>query len=174
MKAIINAILFQGVWLACVLGGSTVALLITPLYLFLHDHYFMNKRCEWRLVLLFFFLGVLVDGSFFQFGIFSYSADAQYFGNFPPIWLLCLWGAVATLFAHSLAFLRSRYYLSAMLGFIGPTVSYIAGAKLAGITLAEPSFFSAFAVALVWSLILPAGVYYCEKWALYTKEDKPL
>jgi len=173
MKPFINAVLFQIVWVACVLGGSVVALIVTSVYLFLHDHYFMNKRSEWRLVLLFFFLGVLVDGSYFHLGIFSLSADAQYFGNFPPIWLLCLWGAVATLFAHSLAFLRTRYYLSAMLGFIGPTGSYIAGAKLAGITIAEPTLFSVFAIALVWSLIFPAGVYCCEKWALYTKEDKP-
>lgn len=171
MKPFINAVLFQGVWLGCLLGGSAVALIITSVYLFLHDHYFMNKRSEWRLVLLFFLLGVLIDGSFFRFGLFSSSADAQYFGNFPPIWLLCLWVSVATLFAHSLAFLRSRYSLSAMLGFIGPTCSYLAGAKLADISLAEPSWL---AVALVWSLILPVGVYCCEKWALYSKEDKLL
>ncbi|MGB5996444.1 MAG: DUF2878 domain-containing protein [Marinomonas sp.] len=174
MKPLMNAMMFQGVWFACVLGGNTLALIITSVYLFLHDHYFMNKRSEWRLVLLFFLLGVLIDGSFFHFGIFSSSADAQYFGNLPPIWLLCLWVSVATLFAHSLAFLRTRYYLSAMLGFIGPTCSYLAGVKLTGISLAEPWWLSLFAVALAWSLILPVGVYYCETWALYSKEDKPL
>ncbi|MEL0637409.1 MULTISPECIES: DUF2878 domain-containing protein [Marinomonas] len=174
MKSLINAVLFQGVWFSCVLGGSYVALPVTLVYLFLHYHYFMHKRAEWRLVLLFFLLGVLVDGAFFRLGIFTIPADMQHFGNLPPIWLLCLWISVATLFAHSLAFLRTRYGLSALLGFIGPTFSYIAGTKLTDISLAEPIWLSLFVIALAWALILPISVYYCEKWALYSKEDKQL
>ena len=112
-------------------------------------------------------LGLVVDGTLFQIGIFSTNTEVLSSIKPPPVWLLCLWISVGTLFAHSLAFLRSRYILSALLGAIGPTMSYFAGAKLAGITLAEPMVFSLLMVAVIWSMVLPLGVWLCEKWALF-------
>ena len=167
MKPLINAILFQSVWFICLLAGSTWALIATALYLFLHDRYFMTDRREWRLLFAFLILGLVVDGTLFQIGIFSTNTEVLSSIKPPPVWLLCLWISVGTLFAHSLAFLRSRYILSALLGAIGPTMSYFAGAKLAGITLAEPMVFSLLMVAVIWSMVLPLGVWLCEKWALF-------
>lgn len=173
MKPLINALLFQGVWLVCVLGGDFWALGATLLYLFLHDHYFMNKRAEWRLVIMFFLLGTVIDGALFHFGVFTRIQNInENVTTFAPIWLLCLWILAATLFAHSLAFLRSRYGLSALLGFSGPPFSYAAGAKLAGIQIAEPVWLSLCGVGLIWMLLVPLGVYLCGKWALYSVEDK--
>ena len=167
MKPLMNAILFQTVWFICLLAGSAWALIATVLYLLLHDRYFMTSRREWRLLFFFLILGLVVDGTLFQVGIFSTNTQVFDGINAPPIWLLCLWVSVGTLFAHSLAFLRSRYVFSALLGAIGPTMSYFAGAKLAGITLAEPTAFSLLVVAIIWSMVLPLGVWLCEKWALF-------
>ena len=167
MKSLMNAILFQVVWFICLLAGSTWALIATLLYLLLHDRYFMASRKEWRLLFAFLFLGLVVDGTLFQIGIFSTNTEVLSSIKPPPAWLLCLWISVGTLFAHSLAFLRSRYVLSALLGAIGPTMSYFAGAKLAGITLADPMVFSLLIVAIIWSMVLPLGVWLCEKWALF-------
>ncbi|QUX97509.1 DUF2878 domain-containing protein [Marinomonas sp. CT5] len=170
MKSLMNAILFQTVWFVCLLAGSVWALVATALYLFLHDRYFMASRREWRLLLFFFLLGVVIDGAMFQFGIFTANQSEIGELNLPPVWLLCLWVSVGTLFAHSLTFLRSRYVFAALLGAIGPTMSYFAGANLAGITLATPIMLSLFIVALVWSMVLPLGVWLCEKWALFPTE----
>lgn len=170
MKPLIQAVLFQGTWFACVLGGNVFALFVTLLYLFLHDRYFMNKRKEWRLMLLFLLLGVIVDGTFFYLDVFSVPSGTQWIENLPPIWLLCLWVCVATLFAHSLSFLQGRYWLSAGLGLVGPVFSYAAGAKMAGIVLASPYWLSLIYVGMAWSLILLLGVYLCGKWGLYSNE----
>ncbi|WP_421846453.1 DUF2878 domain-containing protein [Marinomonas sp.] len=169
MKSLINAILFQTVWFICLLAGSTWALIATVLYLFLHDRYFMTSRREWRLLFAFLVLGLVVDGALFQIGIFSTNTDTLGDTKFPPVWLLCLWICVGTLFAHSLVFLRSRYVFCALLGAIGPTMSYFAGAKLAGITLAEPIVLSLLTVAIIWSMVLPLGVWLCQKWALFSE-----
>jgi hypothetical protein len=176
MKPLLNAILFQIVWFACLLAGDVWALVVTALYLFLHDRYFMHTRREWRLLCVFLILGVVVDGTLFQLGIFSANvenvsqSDRLDLIYLPPIWLLCLWVSVATLFAHSLAFLRSRYVLSALMGSIGPTLSYFAGAKLAGINLAEPIWLSLAIVSAAWALVIPLGVWFSRKWALSSIE----
>jgi hypothetical protein len=49
-------------------------------------------------------------------------------------------------------------------------MSYFAGANLAGISLAEPVILTLFIVAIIWSLVLPLGVWLCEKWALFQRE----
>lgn len=170
MKPLMNAILFQTVWFICLLAGNAWALVATLVYLFLHDRYFMQTRREWRLLFTFLALGVVIDGTLFQIGVFSSSVTLFGQTKLPPIWLLCLWVCVGTLFAHSLAFLRSRYVLSALMGGVGPTMSYFAGANLAGISLLEPIFLTLFIVAIIWSLVLPLGVWLCEKWTLVKNE----
>ena len=169
MPRLINAVLFQAVWFICLLAGSVWALVATAVYLFLHDRYFMRTRREWRLIGAFLALGILIDGAFFQLELFSFSANITGQNSFPPVWLLCLWASVATLFAHSLVFLRSRYLLTAIMGAIGPTLSYFAGANLAGITLASPIWLSLLVVAFVWSMVLPFGLFLAERWALFQK-----
>lgn len=166
MKRFLNAALFQIIWFVCLLGGSLWALLATVLYLFLHDRYFMNTRREWRLLGVFVGLGFIVDGALFRLGVF-FNNDSVGSIAVPPIWLLCLWVCTASLFAHSLAFLRTRYLLSSVLGLIGPTMSYFAGAKLAGITLADPLWLSLCVVAGIWSIVLPLGFWLSEKWRLF-------
>ena len=167
MKRLLNAGLFQAVWFVCLLAGNMWALFATALYLFIHDRYFMHTRKEWRLLLSFAVLGIFIDGALFHFGVFSSEGNLlnNIFG--PPIWLICLWVSVGTLFVHSLAFLRSCYLLCAVMGATAPTMSYFAGAKLADITLAEPMWMSLFIVAIVWAIVLPLGFWLSEKWVLF-------
>lgn len=172
MKSLMNAILFQAVWFICLLAGSVWGLVATVVFLLLHDRYFMGSKREWRLLASFLLLGAVIDGTLFQLGIFKVATNEMPGLNLPPVWLLCLWVSVGTLFAHSLKFLRSRYLFSALLGAIGPTMSYFAGANLAGIRLAEPTLLSLIFVAIIWSMVLPLGVWLCEKWALYPKEGE--
>lgn len=170
MKPLMNAILFQVVWFVCLLAGNAWALVATLVYLIVHDRYFMQTRKEWRLLFTFLVLGVVIDGTLFQIGVFSSNVTLLEQATLPPIWLLCLWVCVGSLFPHSLAFLRSRYVLSALMGAVGPTMSYFAGANLAGIRLAEPLLSTLFIVAIIWSLVLPLGVWLCGKWALFQRE----
>ena len=173
IKPLLNAILFQLVWFVCVLAGNVWAVVATLVFLVLHHVYFMHTRREWRLIVAFLALGVVIDGSLFQLGLFLpnvdtlVQADNSLTAWFPPVWLMCLWVSVATLFVHSLAFLRARYVLSALMGTTGPVLSYFAGANLAGIGLAEPVWLTLVVVAIVWALVLPLGFWLSEKWSLF-------
>ncbi|MCV2403510.1 DUF2878 domain-containing protein [Marinomonas sp. C2222] len=166
MKAITNTALFQLVWLICVVGGSPVALIATLVYLSIHQHYLMNNKAEWRLIVLFGVLGCLIDGGLFKMGILLPDSGEPLDG-IMPIWLLCLWFCVGTLFAHGLRFLQSRYFAAALAGFIGPAFSYFAGAKLTDINLAQPTFESLLLISIIWAILVPMGVWLSEKWQLY-------
>lgn len=170
MKRFGNAILFQVVWFVCVLAGSVWALVATGCYLLIHDRFFMHSRKEWRLLFLFLGLGVLIDGTLFQIGLFSIAGAVTEDSLLPPIWLLCLWISVGTLFAHSLSMLRTRYLLISLMGMVGPPLSYIAGAKLSGISLAEPMYLTLSVVAIIWALVLPLGMWFGEKWTIFSQE----
>lgn len=170
-KAIINAVLFQTIWFVCLLMGSFWALLATVCYLVCHHLFIMKNRREWRLISVFLLLGVVVDGSLFRLSVFTSATESWTTFGVPPVWLLCLWVSVATLFAHSLSFLTKRYALAAGFGLIGPTMSYFAGAKMAGITLASPLIYSLLLVAVLWAMILPFGVWLTDKWQLTDRKD---
>ncbi len=131
----------------------------------------MKNRHEWRLIAVFLLLGFVVDGSLFRLSLFTSTTEPWTALGVPPIWLLCLWVSVATLFAHSLSFLSKRYALAAGFGLVGPTMSYFAGAKMAGITLASPLVYSLLIVAVLWAMILPFGVWLTDKWQLTDRKD---
>lgn len=175
IKPVLNAILFQLVWFVCVLAGNLWAVVATLVFLIVHHVYFMRTRREWRLIIIFLVMGIVIDGSLFHLGLFLPNvgtltqADSSLMALFPPLWLMCLWVSVATLFVHSLAFLRARYALTAMMGTIGPVLSYFAGANLAGIGLAQPIWLPLVAVAIVWALVLPLGFWLSEKWTLFNE-----
>lgn len=169
MKRFLNAVLFQVVWFVCLLAGSVWALVATFIYLWIHDRYFMRTRKEWRLLFTFAMLGFVIDSTLFQLGVFSNQDSSGV--NLAPLWLICLWASTATLFAHSLSVFRARYRLLVIIGAIGPVFSYYAGAKMAGIRLAEPAFFSLALIAAIWAMVLPIGFYLSEKWALFNASD---
>lgn len=167
MKAMINAALFQLVWLVCVMAGDPMALITTLVYLSIYQHYLMNNAAEWKLIVAFGVLGILIDGSLFQMGVLLADSGEPLEGIIP-IWLLCLWFCVGTLFVHSLRFLQSRYLTAALTGLIGPTFSYFAGAKLSDIQLAEPTFESLAIISIIWAILVPMGVWLADKWQLLT------
>ncbi|BFM50443.1 hypothetical protein THO17_26060 [Marinomonas sp. THO17] len=121
--------------------------------------------------MLFLALGLLVDGSLFRWSVFTSETDVWTVQGIPPLWLLCLWISVATLFAHSLVFLQQRYWLAAVFGLVGPTMSYFAGANMAGVSLAQPVWQSLLLVAFIWAMILPLGVWLTHKWQLTEKRE---
>ena len=55
-----------------------------------------------------------------------------------PYWILSMWVLFATTLNVSLAWLHGRYTLAAVFGAIGGPLSYLAGARLGAVTLAEP------------------------------------
>ena len=152
-KKLFNAVLFQLGWFACVLGGDAIAFAVTVFILCVHQIFFVNKAVEWYLIASVAMTGFMVDNILSRFGIFTFQSPSMLF---IPLWLACLWVLFATTLSHSLAWLKNRLWLAAVLGaFFGP-VSYWVGSKIANVVLSTPPTFSLLSISVCWAILLPA------------------
>lgn len=145
-RALYNVAAFQVGWFSCVLGGSLIGALVATLVIGVHLRY-LAQPGEWRWLVGFAALGLLVDGGLSLFGGFDFGADQR---GLMPLWLWLLWPLFATLLHHSLRWLWQRPWLAALGGATSGPSSYFAGAHLAGVELA-PWLLPA--ESLVWALL---------------------
>ena len=86
--ALLNAGLFQLGWFCCVLGGSTVALLATPLLLAVHLWLIVptsERLRELRWLAAFVALGMVVDGSLSLAGGYTITSDTPDWAHWLPL-----------------------------------------------------------------------------------------
>ena len=156
-KKLINAALFQLGWFACVLGGDVIAFVVTVAILCIHELFIVNKRYEWSLIAIIAVTGFIIDNALSLFGVFSFQSPSLLY---IPLWLMCLWVLFATTLSHSLAWLKDRLWLAALLGGVSGPMSYLAGSKLADVALSSPPLFSLVTISLCWAILLPAFYLY--------------
>lgn len=137
-KTLLNLAGFQLGWLACVLGGNLMGVTTVALVLTAHLRW-LARPGEWHWLIGFATLGLIIDGGLSLAGGFAFPAHetliAPPYINIP-VWLWLLWPLFASLLHHSLGWLWRLPWLAAAGGAIGASLSYLAGARLAGISLA--------------------------------------
>ena len=124
---------FQIIWLVAVVGNdnwqwltvSLVTLTIVISYLYAGFHLFKPA-----IVVL---LGITLDYLNLSVGLFEFDAPSF------PLWLVGLWGIFAW-YAFYLQSVLTRYplYLVSLVGGIGGSLSYVAGANLGAVTFSLP------------------------------------
>ncbi len=157
---IINFVLFQLAWLACVIGaaqglpwlGVVVTLLI------LGWHFFHTKQHKYELILIFsaFIIGAFFDQLMLSMQWVSYQAHG-WSTNLVPAWILALWVAFASTLNLSLAWMQGRYFISILFGASGGPLAYFGAENLGAVTL--PSTASYVALGVGWAIITPALLY---------------
>jgi len=159
-RIILNLLVFQIGWLACVLGGNLYALIYTPLALAFHHWFILVNVREWRFVAMVVVIGVFWDALMAFTGVINYP-DSDLIGL--PLWLICLWFLFATTFHHSLRWMSQHLWLAAFFaGVFGP-FSYWAGSQLTSADFGPPLFSSLLIIAAGWALLFPAGIHIAGK-----------
>ncbi len=132
VRTLFNLGAFQLGWFACVLGGSLIGGVLVMAILAIHLAWLAHPG-EWRWLVGFAALGLVVDGGLAWAGGFVFSEP-----TLLPLafWLWALWPLFATLLQHSLAWLWQRPWLALLGGAISGPLSYFGGARLAGVDLA--------------------------------------
>lgn len=150
-RQLLNALGFEAGWLACVLGGSWVALGAGTLLIGWHL-WRLAYPGEWRLLGGLALTGLVIDGGLALAGGFTFNETAQPVLDAGPLplWLWMLWPLFATLVRHSLGWLWRFPRLAMLCGGLGGALSYYGGSVLAGVTLA-PWLLPA--EALTWALL---------------------
>lgn len=150
MNPLINFLLYQLVWFLCVLWENNGALLALPV---LGVHLLLSpmRRADGRMMFVLLIIGAVVDGMLHRAGFFTFNVQALPI----PFWLAVIWLALATLPHHSLAWLKGRPVLSAVLAAVGGPLAYWAGVRMGVAHFNLPLAASLALLAIIWSVLWP-------------------
>jgi hypothetical protein len=156
-RNVLNFVVFQGAWFACVLGGAREFELLGTLAVgaavALHLVLAPRPVIEAALVAIVATIGLLWDSLIVTLGLMAYPSGSPAPG-LAPVWIVAMWALFATTLNVSLGWLRGRPVLAALLGAVGGPLAYFAGHRLGGIDLPDPAF-ALLVQGLGWSLLMP-------------------
>jgi hypothetical protein len=158
MTNLVNFLLYQLGWFACVLGvasglqwlGIGLALGLVAVHLWLAK----DRVIQFRLMGIAFLLGLFVDTVLLRTGVFFYPSG-QPVAWLPPPCMPVLWLQFATIFRYCLHWLKGRFLLSGLFGLIGAPLAFLAGESFGAIEFPPPSWLHIGILGVVWSLCVP-------------------
>ncbi|MBY6210789.1 DUF2878 domain-containing protein [Microbulbifer agarilyticus] len=162
-KMLVSGLIFEGIWLLCVLDPSTLlvvgfTLLNFAFHLFLFHSSALSQGTPpsvYRSILWLISIsvaGIAMDAILFRTGIFISEPSP----TVVPLWLACLWLNFALAVRYAFVFLHGKLWLSAVFGFFGGPLSYLIGAKIGGeVALATPLWLTLLVLGLLWCVFLP-------------------
>lgn len=171
---VFNALGFQAVWWACVLGAGSglgwAGPLAVAVFACLHLSLTPTPARDLRLLAAAVVLGLVVDGLLGASGLLVYAA-----ANDPralaPLWILALWAGFALTLTHSLAFFARRPLAAASFGLLGGPLAYAGAATVAGaVAFPSGSVPALAAVAAGWAIALPA-LYALDRWMVPAQQE---
>jgi hypothetical protein len=173
MALVLNVVLFQLGWFACVLGaahgwpwlGVWVALGV------LAWHLARSVQPAREAALL---AGAAVVGTAFetllvQTGWLRYGGGSGLLiEGTAPMWMVALWALFATTLNVSMRALRPRLVLAALLGAVGGPLAYYGGARLGALELVSPGAALA-AIGIGWAVLTPLLFTAARRWDGYAR-----
>ena len=151
-RTLLDALLFQCCWFACVLGANLGALLATCLILPLHAWLVPQGTRRWLCAAAMACAGLLLDSTWHATGVLRFQAVLP--GGLPA-WLAPVWLMLGLSLFESLSWLQKRIWLAALMGAICGPLAYLAGTRLGAAQLGLPSSQVAMLLAAAWSVLLP-------------------
>ncbi len=149
-QTLINAVLFQILWFACVIGSGRYGwfwpAIAATVLLVLSVRNASSARHDVLLAMVLMPLGWLLDTLWIYLGVLDFQGLTV-----APSWIVLLWLGLALTINHSLAFLRDRPLIGAAVVFVTAPVTYLAGARLGAVTVPEPWHLAW--VSLAWGLL---------------------
>ena len=158
---IVNVVLVQAAWFACVLGAAQGRPWLGPaaVAVFLAGHVTLapfggDRRREALLLAGAALIGILADGTLVAAGLLGFPPAAR--GAAPlPLWMVALWPNFAAMLHGPLARLTPRPRLGAVLGAAGGPAAYASGAALGAVTWPRGAAAGLAGVALAWIVATP-------------------
>lgn len=169
MSPLVNFVLFQLGWFACVHFGpgtwptASLAPLITVVIVALHVRAVRRGR---RAAYAGFCaaigaLGWALDSGLEALAVTGYAGRAA---AGAPLWIACLWVLFATTLHHSLTWLRGRWLLAVAFGAVGGPLAFFSGVSLGATVVPEDPLRSALGLGLEYALLTPLLVAAGRRW----------
>ena len=156
-NVLVNAALFQIVWLCCVIGSS-YGLTWPAAFSFLALAVWQlaparRAQSDLRLLAVALVLGIIVDSLWVQLGFLDFKTNGPISG-FAPLWILFLWLGFALTVNHSLAWLKLHPLLPSAMGLIGGPLSYYAGLRLGAVEYLIDHLLISASLGIAWALTM--------------------
>jgi len=148
---LLNALLFQLGWLACVFGAGYPPLLVAALLCLAVHLRWLAQPGEWRGLLAVTLFGCALDSVLLNLGVFDFAGESLLL----PAWLALLWALFASTLRHSLAWTACPWWLGSLLGAVGAPLSYLGGARLAGVELPLGLWPTLLLLGAIWAAVMP-------------------
>lgn len=175
MNIVVNALIFQMGWWACIFGVAMnheiPALLFCCALVCIHLYRSAIRTTEIKLLLSAWVLGVGIDSTL------QYSSVINFYGwalgLLSPFWLWMLWILFASTLNTSLAVLKKAHLiLSAFTGLVFGPITYIAGAQL-GAASFDNTLPHITILGVTWMLGMPALVWMAQLFSIETDRGLP-
>ena len=151
-KTLVNAVLFQAGWFACVFAAKQPWLLAVPIAaLLVHFLWTSSWAVEGRLVASVMLLGSVLDSFLLNIGVLDFGSNSLLL----PAWLALLWALMGTTLNHSLAWSARHWWLASLLGGVGGSLSYLAGSRIADVSFPYGQTPTLILLAAIWAVVLP-------------------
>lgn len=169
MQKIINFVLFQIGWFACVIGAAKqmpwLGVLSVVAIVIWHLSQAKQPKNEIYLLIFTLMIGAIYDQTMLQNGLITYQAHG-WTTALTPAWILALWAEFATILNVSLRWMRGRTVVAILFGAIGGPLAYMGAAKLGAVTI-NFSPLSYVALGAGWAIITPLLLLLSEKFDGY-------
>ena len=154
---VLNVVLFQAGWFACVLAAARgmpwLGALAAAAIVAWHLARAPRARPEFELVALAMAAGAAFETLLVQSGWLRFGSGMLVAGT-APYWMVALWAVFATTLNVSMRWLRERPAIAALLGAIGGPAAYWSGARFGAMELAAAGAALA-AIAAGWAILTP-------------------
>lgn len=154
---VLNIVLFQLGWFACVLGAAngyaSEGAIAAALIVAFHIARAARPPAEAALAAIAAALGLAFESLLVQAGWVRFDAGVLLEGA-APYWMVALWALFATTLNESMRVLQARPWIAALFGAIGGPLAYYAGARMGALYFVQPvALLSALAVG--WAVATP-------------------
>ena len=154
---LLNYLLYQVGWFACVLGaasqrplaGALVGVAMGAVHFLLCG----ERLIEARLVMLATVVGALVEMAQIATGTYRF-ASGTWSAALPPLWLLAMWAQFATTFRFSMRRVIARPVPAALFGAMGGPLAFLAGQRFGAVILLPPVPFGLLRLSVGWAMAL--------------------
>jgi Protein of unknown function (DUF2878) len=157
MQKVINFVLFQAGWFACVLGAAKqlpwLGVIFMCLFLAWHISQAKQANPEIVLVVITVIIGAIYDQIMTQNSLLTYQAHG-WSTDLPAAWILALWAEFAMVLNVSLRWMRGHWLIAVVFGAIGGPMAYIGAARLGAVTI-DVLPLSYVALSVGWAIITP-------------------
>ncbi len=161
VKKLVNFILFQIGWLACVMsaaaGEPLYGLLAVVFILIYHFSTTAARTNEIILLVTALLVGTVWDSLLVVTGLLDYDSGV-YMTGMAPYWITAMWALFAITLNHCMHWLQGRWVLATLLGAIFGPLAYYAGNNLGAVDVINLNGYLALAIG--WSVLLPLQLYF--------------